>query len=235
MKRLFIPENTRGKTHYRWLNASHFFSFADYRSVDRMGFGKLRVFNDDIFGAGGGFDTHSHDNMEIITIVLEGELRHKDSMGHQSILYPGDVQTMSAGSGIEHSEFNNSNDSDLKLFQIWIKPKLMDIVPTYQQRNFSQELSSESFVTLVSPDGRDHSLPINQDAYISRFHLKADENYCMKSDSLTHGLFFVSIKGRGTINDQELDTRDGFGIDGERDIYIKSRTELDLLVISVPW
>jgi len=152
----------RGHANHGWLKTWHTFSFADYYNPDRMHFGALRVLNDDIIQAGMGFGTHPHDNMEIITIVLEGELAHRDSMGNGSVISAGEVQVMSAGTGIQHSEFNHSGENEVSLLQIWVFPDKKNVTPRYDQAKFQEDEMTGKWRTIVSPDGND------QTGYISR-------------------------------------------------------------------
>lgn len=169
------PANQRGHTDIGWLNSYHTFSFGQYYDPRYMGFSDLRVINDDVVAPSGGFDTHPHDNMEIVSIVLSGELEHKDSLGHGSVLRPGEVQTMTAGTGISHSEFNPSSENPVHFLQIWIIPDSQGLEPSYKQKKFDPKNMKNKLCLLVSPDGSDDSLKIYQDAKIYQAHLSAEE------------------------------------------------------------
>lgn len=199
----------RGKADYGWLKTRYSFSFANYYDPRFMGFGFLRVINDDCIAAGKGFGTHPHDNMEIVTYVLDGELEHKDSMGNGSIIKSGDVQRMSAGTGVTHSEFNPSDKNPVKLFQIWFTPKKLDIEPSYEQKNFSNSLS-EGFTLIVSPDGENGSVSINQDvyAYVGCLN-KKKMTYKTKA---TNKVWVQVADGSVKLNDIKLEKGDGAAI-----------------------
>ena len=163
--------NTRGNANHGWLNAFHSFSFGSWYNPERVQFGTLRVLNDDTIAGGMGFGTHPHDNMEIITIPLEGDLAHKDSMGNSAVIKTGDIQVMSAGTGVEHSEFNPNADLQTKLFQIWLFPKYRDVAPRYQQITLDKSLQKNNFAQILSPNQDDEGVWIHQDAwfYLSDF------------------------------------------------------------------
>jgi len=203
----------RGHVDHGWLNTWHSFSFASYYNPDRMHFGALRVLNDDTVQAGMGFGTHPHDNMEIITIVLAGELEHKDSMGNGSVIRPGEVQVMSAGTGIQHSEFNHSNKDEVSLLQIWVFPDKKNVVPRYDQAKFQEEEMKGKWRTVVSPDGADNTLWIHQQAWFSLgvFDPGKKVSYQLKkADSLVY-LFLIS--GEIEIGSETLNQRDGLCIE----------------------
>lgn len=235
MKKNIIRAEDRGRTIYKWLNGKHYFSFGDYYNPKRMGFGVLRVINDDIIAPSGGFDTHPHENMEIITIPLSGELRHRDSMGHESVLGPDEVQVMSAGTGITHSEYNSSNQEALKLFQIWIKPEVLDITPRYDQRHFFAEERNGKWQVLVSPDGQDGSIPINQQGYISRIEVIDNKNVVYTKRMKTSLVFILLISGSLDVEGELINERDAIQIDAcnNENITFKSVIASDILVIEV--
>jgi redox-sensitive bicupin YhaK (pirin superfamily) len=165
METVLHKSNTRGVADHGWLNSYHSFSFANYYNPERMGFGALRVINDDTVAPSMGFGTHPHRDMEIISIPLSGELKHKDTIGNDFVIKPGEVQTMSAGTGIMHSEYNNSEKDDVNFLQIWVMPKQNGIAPAYSQKDFNSEERENAFQLVVSPDGRNNSATINQDAF----------------------------------------------------------------------
>lgn len=206
------PAEERGHTRIDWLDSRHSFSFAGYHDPAHMGFRSLRVINDDHIGGGGGFDTHPHRDMEIVTVVLDGQLRHKDSMGHTSVLGPGGVQRMSAGRGVFHSEHNPSQDSPLRLLQIWIHPERRGLAPTYEEGVFSAINTPGQVQTLVSPTPADGALSIHQDARIIAAHLAP-------GDSHTHtlaagrGAWVQAYRGSLRVNGVALDAGDALAVD----------------------
>ena len=225
----------RGHADHGWLNTWHSFSFANYYNPDRIHFGALRVLNDDTIQAGMGFGTHPHDNMEIITIVLDGELAHKDSMGNGSVIRPGEVQVMSAGTGIQHSEFNHSKVNEASLLQIWVFPDKKNVEPRYGQAEFAGEEMNGKWRTVVSPDGKDDSLWIHQQAWFSLgvFEPGSTISYTLKkSDSLVY-LFLIS--GELTVGSETLNQRDALGIEEIKGpISMKTNKASKILVMEVP-
>ena len=199
--------DARGKANFGWLNSQHTFSFGNYYDADHMGISVLRVINDDIVAPGAGFDNHGHRDMEIISYILEGSIEHKDSMGNQFVVPAGDVQRMSAGTGVMHSEFNASKTEPLKFLQIWISPNVKGVKPSYEQMPIVQSLT---MTPLVTPDGRNGSLSIHQDANLSRLQLKAGESYDLVAQKRV-GYLHV-IEG-GSVNvGKGLKAGDGLGI-----------------------
>jgi quercetin 2,3-dioxygenase len=232
---IIIKANSRGKANYGWLNANYYFSFANYFNPERIHFGALRVLNDDVVLPGKGFDTHPHDNMEIITIPSFGTLRHKDSMGHEEDIKPNEVQVMSAGTGIFHSEYNASNSERVGLFQIWIMPQKRNVAPVYDQRFFDPQLAINRWQLLVEPvGGQNNVLTINQQAYVSRVMLSPDESVDYSFKKTSYGLFLVVVEGSVTVYDQTLQTRDAASILNEGDVSIKANNDSYLLAIEVP-
>jgi redox-sensitive bicupin YhaK (pirin superfamily) len=227
--------DSRGKADHGWLVSHHTFSFANYHNPERMHFGVLRVLNDDKVEAGRGFGTHPHDNMEIISIPLEGDLEHKDSMGNSAIIKSGDIQVMSAGTGIMHSEFNKNNDSLVKFLQIWVYPNKRNVVPRYDQITLDKTKSQNQFQQILSPNADDEGVWIHQDAW---FHLGSFENnieinYQVKKKG--NGVYAFILKGCAEIEGQKLETRDGFGIWDISDLNIKSISEnTEILLMEVP-
>lgn len=232
MKTIKYPSEQRGQANYGWLNARYSFSFANYYNPENIHFGVLRVLNDDIIQPGMGFGTHPHDNMEIITIPLKGTLMHQDSMGHQSEIKAGEVQVMSAGTGIRHSEFNGSEEEALNLFQIWIFPIRQGLKPRYYQKKFNIE--NAKTVLLVSPDGRNESLSINQDAFISRIKTEKGLTTTYPLYSEGNGLFVMLIEGNAQIAGENLKKRDAVSIKNANEIEISATDNLDLLILEVP-
>ncbi|MHB1197364.1 MAG: pirin family protein [Lutibacter sp.] len=227
--------NTRGKANHGWLESRHTFSFANYHNADRMNFGVLRVLNDDKVNAGMGFSTHHHDNMEIISIPLEGDLEHKDSMGNTTVIKNGDIQVMSAGSGISHSEYNKNKDKLVKFLQIWVFPNKRNVTPRYDQITLDANDRKNKFQQIISPNPDDEGIWIHQDAW---FHLGNFESgiateYKIKKSG--NGVYAFIIKGSATIENQKLETRDGFGIWEVDKIHITSNSDdTEILLMEVP-
>lgn len=225
---------TRGHANHGWLEAKHSFSFANYNNPERMHFGVLRVLNDDKVAPAKGFGTHPHDNMEIITIPLEGDLEHKDSMGNGTIIKHGDVQVMSAGTGIMHSEFNANKDKDVKLLQIWLFPNKRNVSPRYDQISIKDIEKENQFYQILSPTKDDQGVWIHQDAWfhLGNFSKETTQNYQIKKSG--NGVYAFVIKGNITINDQELSERDGFGIWDVAQLDIKASEGSRVLLMDVP-
>ncbi|MBK9257199.1 MAG: pirin family protein [Saprospiraceae bacterium] len=225
---------TRGHADHGWLNSYHTFSFANYHDPKRMNFGVLRVLNDDTVAAGRGFATHAHDNMEIISIPLEGDLEHKDSMGNSTIIRKGDIQVMSAGTGVHHSEYNKNHDKPVKFLQIWMFPNKKNVTPRYDQISLNEQDRINTFQQVISPNPDDSGVWIHQDAW---FHLgKLDKgielNYSLKNKS--NGLYIFVINGDVTINDISLNKRDGLGLWNIDEVSFKADSETEVLLMEVP-
>lgn len=237
MKTVVHKAESRGFANHGWLQANHSFSFARWFDPERIHFGALRVLNDDIVAPDMGFGTHPHDNMEIITIPLKGVLKHRDNMHEKwQPVVPGEVQVMSAGTGVQHSEINGTSDEYLNLFQIWIIPDTQGVSPRYDQKTFSDEDRKNELQVLVSGmnSGYDGSLKIHQDAKISRIDLDTDKEFTYKVSSENHGVYMMVIDGDIAIKSQELKTRDAIGISETNDFSLKAITESQLLFIEVP-
>ena len=237
MKTKIYKANERGKANHGWLEANFSFSFANYYNPENINFGALRVLNDDFIEGGMGFGTHPHDNMEIISIPLQGALKHKDSMSNEWIpLQTGEVQIMSAGTGIQHSEMNNHPTEVVNLFQIWIIPNKHGVEPRYDQKKFEVSDRKNKLKTLVSSidDKVDGSLNIHQDAKISRVDLdkNSDFKYSLKSEN--HGVYLMVINGEVSINHLALSKRDAIGISETMQFSINSKATTELLIIEVP-
>lgn len=209
MEKIIHKAETRGHQNHGWLNTYHTFSFANYYDPERMHFGNLRVINDDTVESHRGFGKHPHDNMEIITIVLEGELTHEDSMGHKQAIVENEVQVMSAGTGIFHSEFNHS-EKPVNLLQVWIYPKEKNITPTYNQFQFDEEKAINKWQTLVN--GSETPLKINQQAKVSRIFLEKGEEVSYQPNNASFGSYFFLVDGNVKIDGVELSRRDGLGV-----------------------
>lgn len=234
MKTLFHSANSRGAANHGWLNAKHSFSFASWYNPDRIHFGALRVLNDDIVLGGGGFGTHPHDNMEIITIPLKGSLQHKDSMGNSSVINAGEIQVMSAGTGIQHSEFNPSNSDELNLFQIWIFPNKRNVEPRYDQFQMDVSKMKNQFLQLVSPNKTDEGTWIYQDAWIHIAEMDATTTLTYSPKSTANGVYFMVIEGNVKIGDQPLEQRDALGVWDTTSVTILASQDSKILAIEVP-
>ncbi|WP_430400072.1 pirin family protein [Flavobacterium sp.] len=226
--------NTRGNANHGWLNAYHSFSFASWYNAERVQFGALRVLNDDTIAAGMGFGTHPHDNMEIITIPLVGDLAHKDSMGNAATIKTGDVQVMSAGTGIQHSEFNPNHNQQTKLFQIWLFPKTRNVEPRYQQITLDKSLQKNNFAQILSPNENDEGVWIHQDAwfYLSDFDANFSKSLSIKKEG--NGFYIMNIEGDIEVNGDILEKRDAIGIWETKEIEIKANTNAKFLIMEIP-
>ncbi len=224
----------RGFADHGWLKAAHSFSFANWYDPEKMHFGAIRVLNDDIIAGGKGFGTHPHDNMEIITIPLSGAIAHKDSTGTDGVIRTGDVQIMSAGTGIKHSETNASETDQLNLFQVWILPKLKNIKPRYEQKSFSENDRLDKWQIVVSPDEEDESVWINQDAVFALATLSEgkDIDYTIKFKG--NGIYVMVIDGEIKILEDVLQKRDAMEVAGAEKITLQAATTSKVLVIEVP-
>ena len=232
MKTVFHPEASRGHADHGWLNAKHSFSFASWHNPERIHFGMLRVLNDDIVAGGMGFGKHPHDNMEIITIPLSGAIQHQDSMGFSEIIEAGEVQVMSAGTGIYHSEFNPKPDQALNLFQIWIFPNQKQVTPRYAQKKYN--LTHGVFTQLVGPQQSGLDTWIHQDAWISlgEFDAQTTVNYAINKQK--NGIYLMGVEGAIQIGAQRLQSRDAIGISEIEQIDIQMEQNSKILVIEVP-
>ena len=234
MKTVLHKANTRGHADHGWLNSHHTFSFANYYNPERMHFGVLRVLNDDRVAAGKGFGTHPHDNMEIISIPLEGDLEHKDSMGNVAVIREGDVQVMSAGTGIFHSEYNKNGDQEVKFLQIWVFPNKKGVEPRYDQITLDRDKLTNRFYQILSPNPQDEGVWIHQNAWFHLGKLKKGhrESYSIKRPG--NGVYAFLIEGEATIAGQKLGPRDGFGILDTDRIEILAGADAKILLMDVP-
>lgn len=225
--------DTRGKADHGWLKTYYSFSFANYYDPQRMHFGALRVLNDDFISGGRGFGKHPHDNMEIITIPLEGVLEHQDSMGNTSVITKGEIQVMSAGTGVQHSEYNKHADTPVKLLQIWIFPNKKNVAPRYDQMQLPEN-EKNVLQQILSPYPEDMGVWIHQNAWfhLGNFDAGIATNYEFKSKE--NGLYIFVISGSINVNDQQLDTRDGYGIWDTNAITITPKTPSEFLLMEVP-
>lgn len=210
-------KNERGITKTNWLHSSHTFSFADYHDLDHMGFSDLRVINDDYVALGGGFASHPHRDMEIISVVLEGELEHKDSMGNGTVIKVGEIQKMSAGTGVIHSEYNPSGLELTRFLQIWIFPDRQGLEPSYQQKAFPMEEMMNTFRLVVSPDSRDDSITISQDAEL--WEAKLQKGTVVEMEISPQRKYWIHVAtGQVSINSEDLEGGDGMGITDETNV-----------------
>jgi redox-sensitive bicupin YhaK (pirin superfamily) len=235
MKTTIHKANTRGHANHGWLDSYHTFSFAGYYDPQRIHFGALRVLNDDTVAGGMGFGAHPHDNMEIISIPTEGGLEHKDSMGNTQVIKKGDVQVMSAGTGIKHAEKNNSKDETVKFFQIWVFPKEKNVVPRYDQKNFSDADKHNKLLTVVSPLGtNDGGVQIHQDAWFSLGKLDKGFSTSYNLRDKENGVYAFVIEGDISVNGEKLNRRDGLAITEADKLEIKADSDAELLLMEIP-
>lgn len=225
--------DSRGFAAHGWLNSHHSFSFAGYHNPDRVHFGALRVLNDDKVAGGQGFGTHSHDNMEIISIPLSGDLEHKDSTGRSEVIREGDVQIMSAGSGIQHSEYNHNKNKEVQFLQVWVFPKERNITPRYEQKTYSPDNRKNRFQTVVAPEGGE-ALTINQDAWFSLGNLEKDVevDYALHKES--NGLYAFVLEGKASIGGESLGKRDAIEVTEAHKVKITADADTEILLIEVP-
>ena len=226
--------NTRGHANHGWLDSHHTFSFANYHDPTRMNFGVLRVLNDDVVDGGMGFGTHPHSNMEIISIPLEGDLQHKDSMGNITVISQGDVQVLSAGTGISHSEKNKNRDRAVKFLQIWVFPKKQNVPPRYDQISTGDLEKKNELYQVLSPNPHDAGVWIHQDAWFFMGNLDAEVSQEYKIHKKGNGIYVFVLEGDVTIDGQTLNKRDGFGAWDVDGIQITADTNTRILLMEVP-
>lgn len=232
---VFHAADTRGHADHGWLNAHHSFSFAGYHDPSRIHFGALRVLNDDIVAPGMGFGKHPHDNMEIITIVLDGALEHKDSMGHTQAINPDEVQVMSAGTGVFHSEYNHNKDKAVSLLQTWIFPNKKNVEPRYDQRVFPAAERLNQWQPIVSPMGNDDpGMKIHQDAWIYRSKIAAGNSLEYNLHGADNGIYLFVIDGSAATEGQQLNRRDAIGISETTKITVTAKADTELVLFELP-
>ena len=234
-KTVLHKADTRGHANHGWLNSHHSFSFANYYNPERMHFGVLRVLNDDQVDAGMGFGTHPHDNMEIISIPLEGDLEHQDSMGNVTTIRHGDIQAMSAGTGVRHSEYNKSKTNLVKFLQIWVFPNQRNVTPRYDQITLNTDERHNNLQQILSPNANDAGVWIHQDAWfhLGKFDTDFSTTYDIKKPG--NGVYVFVLKGDVTIDGQALNQRDGFGIWETNTIKIQANSQdAEILLMDVP-
>ncbi|MEQ8925044.1 MAG: pirin family protein [Fulvivirga sp.] len=235
MKTVLHKAETRGHANHGWLDSHHTFSFANYYNPERVHFGVLRVLNDDIVAPSRGFGTHPHDNMEIVSIPLSGDLKHKDSMGNEAIIKEGDVQVMSAGTGIFHSEFNANDDKEVRFLQIWVFPNKKNVEPRYDQISIRDVEKKNEFYQVLSPNKDDQGVWVHQDAWfnLGKFDKAIESEYCLnKADN---GVYAFILEGEVEINGQKLTKRDGLGISETDKLSVKATSDnARVLLMEVP-
>lgn len=234
MKTVIHPASQRGGADFGWLNARHSFSFGQWYDPAKIQFGALRVLNDDIVKGGGGFPAHPHDNMEIVTIPLKGALAHKDSTGGAGVISAGDIQIMSAGTGIKHSEYNASETEEINLLQVWVFPKHRNVKPRYDQKTFAVAGRQNAWQIVVSPNDKDNALWINQDAQFALVNLEADTEIPYTVKFTGNGVYIFVIEGAIKLDTYALNRRDAAGVYETDDFIIKALQSSQLLAIEVP-
>lgn len=234
MKTVLHKANTRGHANHGWLDSHHTFSFANYYNPERMNFGVLRVLNDDVVAPGMGFGTHPHDNMEIISIPLSGDLQHKDSMGNVAVIKEGDVQVMSAGTGIFHSEYNKNKDQEVRFLQIWVFPNQKNVQPRYDQITLKDQQLSNQFYQILSPNPDDDGVWVHQNAWfhLGKFEASKSADYQLKDSS--NGVYAFVLDGEMTINGQKLGQRDGYGVWDTKQLTVSADSDARVLLMEVP-
>lgn len=233
MKKILHPADTRGKADFGWLKSYHSFSFGQYHNPERMHFGALRVLNDDVVAAGMGFGKHPHDNMEIVSIPLSGDLHHQDSTGRNEIIRENDVQIMSAGSGIAHSEMNANKDKEVKFLQIWVFPKERNIAPRYEQKSFDPAQRVNQLLNVVAPDNP-AAVWINQDAWFSLGNFEAGFSTAYTGKKAGNGFYVFVLNGTVEVNGTTLGARDGLGITETDALNIVATTNSQIVLMDIP-
>ena len=235
MKSVLHKASTRGHANHGWLNSKHTFSFANYQNPERMNFGVLRVLNDDEVAGGKGFSTHPHDNMEIISIPLDGDLEHKDSMGNVTVIKEGDIQIMSAGTGVYHSEQNKNKDKVVKFLQIWMFPNKKNVTPRYDQISIGQAASADSSLQQVlSPSADDEGVWAHQDAWFHIGRLAPGDQFSYDIKKEGNGVYFFVLNGNMRVDEQDLNARDGYGVWDTQSIVLTSDSNAKVLIMDVP-
>jgi len=236
MKTVIHKAETRGLADHGWLKSYHTFSFSSYQNTERMNFGKLRVLNDDVVQPKMGFGTHPHQNMEIISIPLKGALSHKDSMGNKRAIEVGEVQVMSAGTGLTHSEFNDSKTDEVNFLQLWIIPEEMGVAPNYEQRKFDASKRKNNLQTIVAPKNKPEgdALPISQQAYIYRTVLNSDASITLKPKNTNNGFYIFVVEGNIEVGDTTLENRDAIGVWNIDEVVVLANKNSEVIIIEVP-
>ena len=234
LQKTMYPAGTRGHADYGWLSTYHTFSFGSYHNPYNTSFGALRVLNDDVLQGGGGFGAHGHENMEIISVPLQGALAHGDSTGHANIIKPNDVQVMSAGTGIVHTEYNHSSYESASFLQLWILPEAQNLSPRYAQHSFDPKAWKNIFYSLVGPRQQQGQLWINQQAFVARASIEAGKTACYRLQQPGHGVYLFVIEGKVGAAEEVLSKRDGMGVEGITQLACQSIESCDVLLIEVP-
>lgn len=232
--KIIYTADSRGYANHGWLKSHHTFSFANYRNNERIHFGVLRVLNDDHVAAGMGFGTHPHDNMEIISIPLSGSLSHKDSMGNGTIINEGEIQVMSAGTGVQHSEFNPDENKESKFLQIWIFPDKLNVKPRYDQLKLNKEDRVNQWDQILSPHPDDKGVWIHQNAWFHMADLDQNKELSYELKDKSNGIFLFVLEGDITLGEDTLHRRDAIGFDGEDTFTIKANEKSQILVMEIP-
>lgn len=234
MKKILHRSETRGDANHGWLHSKHTFSFANYYDPQRMNFGVLRVLNDDKVSGGMGFGTHPHQNMEIISIPLSGDLEHQDSMGNTTVIKEGDIQVMSAGTGVQHSEYNKNKDEEVRFLQIWVIPHTQNVDPRYDQITLKKEDRKNKLQQVLSPNKEDAGVWIHQDAWFNMVDLDADKAVTYDFNLASNGLYIFVLEGSVEVADEKLERRDGLGIFDTQSIILKASEQASVLLMEVP-
>lgn len=234
MKTVFHSANSRGNADHGWLRSRHTFSFANYYDPDRIHFGALRVINDDFVEGGRGFGTHPHDNMEIISIPLSGDLAHRDSMGNGSVIRNGDIQVMSAGTGITHSEMNPNRDIPVQFLQIWVFPNKRNVEPRYQQISLAEGAKPNDFQQILSPNADDEGVWIHQNAWFNLAKFDKDTAKDYRLHDAKNGVYVFVIKGSAKVAGVELSERDGLGVWDVENFNVEATDDAEILLMEVP-
>ncbi|WP_167597945.1 pirin family protein [Leeuwenhoekiella sp. ZYFB001] len=234
MKKILHKSETRGDANHGWLHSKHTFSFANYYDPQRMNFGVLRVLNDDKVSGGMGFGTHPHQNMEIISIPLSGDLEHQDSMGNTTVIKEGDIQVMSAGTGVQHSEYNKNKDEEVRFLQIWVIPHTQNVEPRYDQITLKKEDRKNKLQQVLSPNKEDAGVWIHQDAWFNMVDLDADKAVTYNFNLASNGLYIFVLEGSVEVAGEKLELRDGLGIFDTQSLTLKASEQASVLLMEVP-
>ncbi|NJB81960.1 pirin family protein [Wenyingzhuangia aestuarii] len=234
MKTILHKAGSRGYANHGWLESHHTFSFAGYQNPERMNFGVLRVLNDDKVIGGKGFGTHPHNNMEIISIPLLGDLEHKDSMGTHGVIKEGDIQVMSAGTGVYHSEYNKNQDQKVEFLQIWLFPNKQNVLPRYDQQSIKGLEKQNEFYQILSPNQNDDGVWVHQDAYFNMGKFEGGIEAVYQLNNKSNGLYVFVLYGELYVEGQELISRDGMGIIEKEEVCFKFKTNTYVLLMEVP-